>query len=150
LVAKGFGDKGKHEYVVKAQVLGGGRGLGYFKETGFKGGVHLVKSPEEVKHIAEQMCGKTLITKQSGDAGFPCNCVYIVEKINIDKEFYLSITLDRKAGSPVFIYSPAGGMAIEDVAHTNPEKIFKIKIDPLKGLEIDDLLKAAKNLGCEH
>jgi len=80
--------------------------------------------------MAEQMCGKTLITKQSGDAGFPCNCVYIVEKISIEKEFYLSITNDRKAGGPVFIYSPAGGMAIEDVAKTNPEKIFTIKVDP--------------------
>jgi succinyl-CoA synthetase beta subunit len=63
LVAKSFGEKGKHEYVVKAQVLGGGRGLGYFKETGFKGGVHIVKSPDQVKQIADQMCGKTLITK---------------------------------------------------------------------------------------
>jgi succinyl-CoA synthetase beta subunit len=52
----------------------------------------------------------------------------------------LSITLDRKAGGPVIIYSPAGGMAIEDVAHSNPEKIFKIKIDPVKGLDIDELL----------
>lgn len=63
------------------------------------------------------MCGKTLITKQSGEAGLTCNCVYIVEKISIEKELYLSLTLDRKAGKPVFIYSPAGGMSIEDVAH---------------------------------
>ena len=59
----------------------------------------------------------------------------------------MSITLDRKAGSPVFIYSPAGGMSIEDVAHSNPEKIFKIKVDPARGLNIDELLKAAENLG---
>lgn len=96
------------------------------------------------------MCGKTLITKQSGDAGFPCNCVYIVQKIQIAKEFYLSITLDRKAGCPVFIYSPAGGMAIEDVAKSNPEQIFKIAVDVNKGLNIDDLLKAAKHLGLEE
>lgn len=62
------------------------------------------------------MCGKTLITKQSGDHGLLCNCVYIVEKLDIQKEFYVSITLDRKAGGPIIIYSPAGGMAIEDVA----------------------------------
>jgi succinyl-CoA synthetase beta subunit len=66
-----------------------------------------------------------------------------VEKISIKKEFYLSITLDRKAGTPVFIYSEAGGMSIEDVARTNPEKIFKIKVDPKKGLDVEDLLKAA-------
>ena len=121
--------------------------MGHFKETGFKGGVHLVKSPVEVEKVAEQMCGKTLVTKQSGEEGLPCNCVYIVQKISIEKEFYLSITLDRKAGAPVFIYSPAGGMSIEDVAHSNPEKIFKIKVDTNKGLDIEELLKAADNLG---
>lgn len=128
------------EYVVKAQVLGGGRGLGYFKENNYKGGVHLVKTPEEVQQVAEQMCGKTLITKQSGDAGFPCNCVYIVEKIAIDKEFYLSMALDRKAQSAVFIYSPAGGMSIEDVAHKNPEKIFKIMVNLDEGPKVEDLI----------
>lgn len=86
------------------------------------------------------MCGKTLITKQSGEAGFTCNCVYIVEKIGIEKEFYLSITLDRKAGCPVFIYSPAGGTSIEDVAHHTPEKIFKIPIDITKELDIEPLI----------
>jgi succinyl-CoA synthetase beta subunit len=80
------------------------------------------------------MIGKTLVTKQSGEAGLPCGSVYIVEKIGVAKEMYLSLTLDRKAGCPTFIYSPAGGMSIEDVAHTNPEKIFKLKVDPIKGL----------------
>ena len=70
-----------------------------------------------MKDIAEKMCGRSLVTKQSGENGIPCNCVYIVEKISIEKEFYLSLTLDRKAGMPVFIYSQAGGMNIEDVAH---------------------------------
>ena len=96
------------------------------------------------------MCGKTLITKQSGAEGFPCNQVYIVEKLFIEKEFYLSMTLDRKAGSAVFVYSPAGGMAIEDVAHSNPEKIFKIYVDINKELEIEPLLEAAVNLGVEE
>jgi len=137
------------EYVVKAQVLGGGRGRGTFRENGFKGGVHIVKTPEEVQDIAEKMCGKTLITLQSDAAGFPCNCVYIVEKISISKEFYLSMTLDRKAGSLVFIYSPAGGMAIEDVAHSNPEQIFKIYVDINEGPDVEDLVQAAKNLGLE-
>lgn len=76
--------------------------------------------------------------------------MYIVEKISIDKEFYLSLTLDRKAGKPVFIYSTAGGMSIEDVAHENPEKIFKLHVDPLQELNIDDLIKAAKDLGLEE
>lgn len=86
------------------------------------------------------MCGRTLITKQSGDTGFPCNCVYIVEKIDIIKEVYMSITLDRKAGMPVFVFSEEGGMSIEDVAHKNPEKIHKLHVDTKKGLDIETLL----------
>ena len=109
-----------------------------------------MNTPEAVKDLAEKMCGKTLVTKQSGDIGFPCNCVYIVEKIQIEKEFYLSLTLDRKAGCPVFIYSTAGGMSIEDVAHTNPEKIFKINVSMKDGVDVDDLTKAAKNLGINN
>lgn len=105
LVAKQFGDSYTDGYVVKAQVLGGGRGMGTFLENQFKSGVHIVKTAEEVRDVTEKMCGKHLVTKQSGASGFPCNCVYIVQKIGIDKEFYLSLTLDRKAGSPVFIYS---------------------------------------------
>jgi succinyl-CoA synthetase beta subunit len=96
------------------------------------------------------MCGKTLVTKQSGDAGFPCNKVYIVEKIAIDKEFYLSMTLDRKGQCLTFVYSPAGGMAIEDVAHNTPEKIFKMPVDINKGLCVDKLGEVAKNLGVEE
>ena len=72
-----------------------------------------------------------------------------MEKLSIDREFYLSLTLDRKAGSAVFVYSQAGGMAIEEVAHTNPEKIFKIYVDINKELDIEPLLEAAKNLGLE-
>ena len=66
--------------VVKSQVLGGGRGMGHFKETGFKGGVHLVKDAEEAKSMASEMLGKTLITKQATE-GLPVNSVYLVEKV---------------------------------------------------------------------
>lgn len=75
--------------------------------------------------------------------------MYIVEKIQIEKEFYMSMTLDRKAGMPVFIYSPEGGMAIEDVAKASPEKIFKMYVNPKEGLDIDELLIASQNLGLE-
>ena len=125
--------------------------MGYFKENNFKSGVHLVKTAEDVQEVAQKMCGKTLVTKQSGAAGLPCNCVYIVEKLQIDKEYYLSVTLDRKQGCPVFIYSPAGGMSIEDVAKNNPEKIFKLPIDIKKELDVEMLFEVAKNLGIpEH
>ena len=133
--------------VVKAQVLGGGRGLGHFKETGFQGGVHLVDDATNAERVATEMLGKTLVTKQSGEDGLPCNAVYLVEKIGIEKELYLSLTLDRKAGAPTFIYSPAGGMAIEDVAETNPEKIFKLAVNPNTGLTKEDLKGVAANLG---
>lgn len=68
-------------YAVKAQVHTGGRGLGYFKENNFKGGVQVVKSPEEVKRIVPSMLGNTLITKQTGEKGIACNALYIVEKV---------------------------------------------------------------------
>ena len=81
------------------------------------------------------MIGNSLVTKQSGEAGFPCGAVYIVEKLGIKKELYLSVTLDRAAGCPTFIYSPAGGMAIEDVAHDTPEAIFKMPVNMETGLD---------------
>ena len=93
------------------------------------------------------MLGNRLVTKQSGAEGLPCNAIYIVEKIGISKELYLSLTLDRAGASPTFIYSKEGGMAIEDVAHSNPEAIHKLKVNPLKGLDIADLKQAAINLG---
>lgn len=140
LVAKQFGQQKKMRYVVKAQVLCGGRGKGYFKENNFQSGVHIVNTPEEVKEVSDKMLKKTLVTKQTGEAGLPCNCVYIVEELFIDKEYYLSLTLDRKAGKPVFIYSQAGGMNIEEVAEKHPEKVFKLHVDIKKGICIDDLL----------
>merc|ERR1712166_1636347 len=82
------------EYVVKSQVLTGGRGLGTF-DSGFKGGVHIVDTQDKVENIAGKMLGHNLITKQSGPAGFPCNAIYVVEKLGITSEFYLSCTLDR-------------------------------------------------------
>jgi succinyl-CoA synthetase beta subunit len=96
------------------------------------------------------MVGKTLITKQSGDIGFPCNSVYIVEKLDIAKEMYVAITIDRNAGAPVIVYSTEGGMSIEDVAENNPEMIHKILVDMKKGLNEEELIKAAGHLGLSH
>ena len=93
------------------------------------------------------MLGNRLVTKQSGEDGLPVNSVYVVEKVAIDKELYLSITLDRAAGCPVFVYSQAGGMSIEDVAHEDPSKIFKLPVNPFSGPDVEDLMKAAEQLG---
>ena len=132
--------------VVKSQIHGGGRGLGHFKETGFQGGVHLVDNADQAQQIASEMIGKSLVTHQSGPEGLGVQCVYLVEKVNIAKEWYLSLTLDRKAGCPTFIYSPAGGMAIEQVAEETPEKIFKLPVHPVDGLDQAALRQAATNL----
>jgi len=133
------------EFVVKAQVLTGGRGLGTFA-SGFKGGVHIVDSPAKVQDIASKMLGERLITKQSGPDGFPCSAVYMVEKLGIRSEFYLSITLDRVAGGPTFIYSPAGGMNIEDVAEKTPELVHKLLIHG-KEIPAEEMVLAAQRLG---
>ena len=134
------------EYVVKAQVLTGGRGLGTF-DSGFKGGVHIVDTPEKVQDIASNMLGARLITKQSGPEGFPCSAVYMVEKLGIRSEFYLSITLDRAAGCPTFIYSPAGGMNIEDVAEKTPELVYKVPIREAGVIPNEEIVLAAQRLG---
>lgn len=88
-----------------------------------------------------------MVTKQSGEEGLPVNSVYLVEKLKIDKEMYLSLTLDRAGGAPVFIYSPDGGMSIEDVAEESPERIFKLYVNPFTGPDVEDLCKAADHLG---
>lgn len=79
--------------------------MGFIKETGFQGGVKLVDTADQAKAIAKEFLGNRLVTKQSGEDGLPVNCVYLVQKINIAKEMYLSLTLDRAAGMPVFVYS---------------------------------------------
>lgn len=126
--------------------MGGGRGLGHFKENGFQGGVHIVDTPDKVKDVAGKMLGNSLVTKQSGKDGLPCNAIYIVEKIGIDRELYLSLTLDRAAAKATFIYSKEGGMAIEDVAAETPEKVHRLNVDPLVGLDEASLKDAAAKL----
>jgi succinyl-CoA synthetase beta subunit len=134
------------EYVVKAQVLTGGRGLGTFA-SGFKGGVHIVDTAEKVQEVASKMLGDNLITKQSGPAGFPCNAVYTVEKLGIASEFYLSLTLDRVGQCPTFIYSAAGGMNIEDVAEKTPELVFKLPIVEEGKIPREEMVNAAARFG---
>ena len=85
------------ESVIKAMVLTGGRGLGHFS-NGFKGGVHMCKTPEDISSIAAKMLGANLITKQTTKAGLPCNKVMLVEKVSMKREMYISIMLDRAAG----------------------------------------------------
>ncbi len=124
-------------YVVKAQIHAGGRGKGKFKELGAdaKGGVRLAKSVEDVQANAREMLGNTLVTIQTGDAGKQVNRLYVTDGVDIAKEYYLSMLVDRKTGRVAIIASTEGGMDIEEVAHSTPEKITTITIDPAEGFQ---------------
>ena len=122
-------------WVVKSQIHAGGRGKGKFKETsaGDGGGVRIAKSVDEVTKFVEQMLGATLVTVQTGPAGKQVNRLYIEEGSDIDKEFYLSMLVDRETSKIAFVVSTEGGVNIEDVAHNNPEKIVTFSVDPARG-----------------
>jgi succinyl-CoA synthetase beta subunit len=122
-------------YVVKAQIHAGGRGKGKFKELGpdAKGGVRLARSMDEVRAAAADMLGNTLVTIQTGDAGKQVNRLYVTDGVDIDKEFYLALLVNRASGRVGMVVSTEGGMDIEAVAHDTPEKIQTLDIDPATG-----------------
>ncbi len=132
--------------VIKAQVHAGGRGKGHFK-NGFKGGVHLIESPEQAAEFAGKMLNETLVTIQTGDAGKLVSKVMIAEAVDISHEYYLAILLDRATCRPVIVVSTEGGMSIEDVAHDTPEKIVRQFIHPLLGLQGYEVRKLTAALG---
>jgi succinyl-CoA synthetase beta subunit len=123
-------------WVVKAQIHAGGRGKGKFKELGegAKGGVRLARSIEEVREHAAEMFGKTLVTVQTGPAGRQVQRLYITDGVDIEKEFYLALLVDRESGRVAIVASTEGGMDIETVAHETPDKIETLTIDPATGL----------------
>ncbi|WP_445191255.1 ADP-forming succinate--CoA ligase subunit beta [Sphingomonas sp. Tas61C01] len=122
-------------YVVKAQIHAGGRGKGKFKELGpdAKGGVRLAKTADEVRAAATDMLGNTLVTIQTGDAGKQVNRLYVTDGVDIAKEFYLALLVNRATGRISMVASTEGGMDIETVAHDTPEKIHAIDIDAATG-----------------
>jgi succinyl-CoA synthetase beta subunit len=123
-------------YVVKSQIHAGGRGKGKFKElpADAKGGVRLAKTLDEVRAHATDMLGNTLVTIQTGEAGKQVNRLYITDGVDIEKEFYLALLVDRETSRIAVVASTEGGMDIETVAHDTPEKIHTITIDPASGL----------------
>lgn len=125
--------------VVKAQIHAGGRGKA--------GGVKVVKNIEEVREHAGNMLGMTLVTHQTGPEGKEVRKVYIEEGSNIKHEYYLSLVLDRETSGITFIASREGGMDIEEVAESNPEKIIKVNVDPTIGLQAFHCRKIAFGLG---
>jgi succinyl-CoA synthetase beta subunit len=112
--------------VIKAQVHAGGRGKA--------GGIKIVSSPDEAEQAAKAMLGSRLVTHQTGPQGVPVNAVLVAEAIDIERELYLGIVIDNVAGTPVIMASEAGGMDIEEIARTRPEKILKAYVDPATGI----------------
>jgi succinyl-CoA synthetase beta subunit len=138
-------------FVVKAQIHAGGRGKGTVTETGSRG-VVLAKSVDEVPEKAQAILGGHLVTLQTKSSGKLVSKVFIAEDVyapgaSEPKEFYMSVLLDRGLGRNVIVYSPDGGMNIEEVAEKTPERIFKEVIDPLTGVNDFQCRKIAFNLG---
>ncbi len=136
-------------YVVKSQIHAGGRGKGKFKELAAdaKGGVRLAFSLDDVKNHATDMLGNTLVTIQTGDAGKQVNRLYIEDGSDIEKEFYISMLVDRETARVAFVVSTEGGMDIETVAHDTPEKIKTFSVDPATGIQPHHGRLVAKILG---
>jgi len=138
-------------WVVKSQIHAGGRGKGRFKELGpdAQGGVRLARSVEEVRQHAAEMLGETLVTVQTGPAGKQVNRLYITDGVDIAREFYLALLVDRNSGRIAFVVSTEGGMNIEEVAHETPEKIRTFAIDPATGFMPHHGRAVAHALGLE-
>lgn len=121
------------EYVVKAQILAGGRGKGHF-DNGFKGGVHLTKNSDDIVNLAKNMIGHKLITKQTPKEGILVDKVMVAESVNIKRETYLSILMERSYNGAALVASPAGGMDIETVAEQTPHLLKTVPIDIYEGV----------------
>uniref|UniRef100_A0A1I7T0A6 Succinate--CoA ligase [GDP-forming] subunit beta, mitochondrial n=1 Tax=Caenorhabditis tropicalis TaxID=1561998 RepID=A0A1I7T0A6_9PELO len=142
-----FGD---HEYVVKAQILAGGRGKGKFiNGTKGIGGVYITKEKNAALEAIDEMIGKRLVTKQTTEEGVRVDKVMIAEGVDIKRETYLAVLMDRESNGPVVVASPDGGMDIEAVAEKTPDRIFKTPIDIQMGMTESQALKIAKELQFE-
>ena len=147
--AQAFTTLGGAIAVVKSQIHAGGRGKGHFKEHPEQRGVVLVRSADEARQNASRMLGSTLVTKQTGEEGKVVNVVYVEAGLNIARELYLGIVVDRDFGGPVLIMSSEGGMEIEEVAAEHPEKILHEPIDGNSGLHGFQARKLAFALGMQ-
>tara|TARA_B100000949_G_scaffold50901_1_gene44551 strand:- start:958 stop:2151 length:1194 start_codon:yes stop_codon:yes gene_type:complete len=138
-------------WVVKSQIHAGGRGKGKFVEpaAGEKGGVRLAFSKEEAVEHAKAMFGNHLVTAQTNKDGKQVNRLYMEDGADIDRELYLSVLIDRATGKPAFVASTEGGMDIEEVAHSTPEKILTLPIDPMAGVTDKDSEKLCDALKLE-
>jgi len=142
---KAAAEIGDEQVVIKSQILAGGRGLGKFT-NGLQGGVHIIDT-KDVKEYAEKMLGGTLVTKQSGAAGKPVNTVLLAKKMDLAKEFYFAIFMDRASGGPLIIACSEGGTSIEDLAESSPEKIIKVPVNITTGPTDEQIETVVNGLG---
>jgi len=143
-VAEGLGAA---KFAVKAQIHAGGRGKGTMKEDPSIRGIAIVSSADEVEEAAGRILGKTLVTRQTGDAGRLVQKVLIEEASEIERELYVGMAIDRASESPVIIASAEGGMSIEELAKDRPEAIMHVPVDPVSGLYAFQARALALNLG---
>ncbi|CAG9475707.1 ATP-specific succinyl-CoA synthetase beta subunit, putative [Plasmodium vivax] len=141
---------GDVDLVIKAQILSGGRGVGYFKENNFEGGVHICRNSTEVKEIASKMLRNTLVTKQTGEEGKKCNTVFICERFYIRKERYVAFLLDRSSDGIVLLGSSTGGSSIEEISKKNPEAIHKMRIDVQNGFSSGQSREFCEKIGFKN
>lgn len=134
------------EFVIKAQILAGGRGKGVFRD-GFKGGVHLTKDPSEMTEITKKMLGNYLKTKQTPENGVLVNNVMVAEALDIERETYLAILMDRESGCPIIVACRQGGMEIEQLAEECPEAILRELVDVNAGVTEAQAERVALFLG---
>ncbi len=128
-------------WVIKSQIHAGGRGAGFFKNSfNNKGGVQVVFDKNQVRKIASSMLGNVLVTKQTGEKGKTVNRIFIEEGCDIVKEFYLSLLIDRNNSKLMMMLSSAGGMDIEEVALSNPDKIINIHFENNKNIKLEESL----------
>jgi succinyl-CoA synthetase beta subunit len=146
LISERLIEHGAKLIAVKSQIHAGGRGKGVFK-SGFRGGVRICRTADEVHEVAEGMLGNVLVTKQTGPEGRLVRKLLVAQAPEIKKEFYLAILLDRGTSRPVVMASTEGGVDIEEVAARTPEKIFKETIDPAAGFMPYQARKIATALG---
>ncbi|MEQ9091540.1 MAG: ADP-forming succinate--CoA ligase subunit beta [Balneola sp.] len=146
--AKKMKENGASLFVVKAQIHAGGRGKGRTKKNDAKG-VILCKTIDEVKEAAESLLGDVLVTIQTGDEGQLVQTIYVTDGVDIKKEFYVGVLLDRAVSKNVIMASTEGGVEIEKVAEETPEKIIKEWIEPGMGLQVNQARRIAFALGLE-
>src|SRR5213075_3424339 len=145
-IARELGDV---DIIVKAQIQAGGRGKGTFK-NGFKGGVHIRRTPDQVRDVALKMLGQILVTHQTGPAGRKVNKLLVAESADIAREIYFAVLLDRATAAPLIVASTEGGVEIEAIAAKSPEKIIREPINPLAGLQPYQARKLAKQLAFDQ